>query len=198
MQNSFHSIKLINRNNFRLTYANIDDLLAKSCQSFNYTKRMKEKVGVQFLKKYLLPSSGQIIYEKTGRPRLEGDSTNISISHSKNYVALAEAAYRIGIDIEEINLRVLKVRNRFLNNREKELFQEDSSLSNTIAWTIKESLFKLSHDGGLAFNTDLLILEEISPQTRYRCSMKDGGVFVEVIVEIVQMENLIIAFNVQD
>ena len=93
---------------------------------------------------------------------------------------------------------MLKVRNRFLNNGEKELFREDSSLSNTIAWTIKESLFKLSHDGGLAFNTDLLILEEISPQTRYRCSMKDGGVFVEVIVEIVQMENLIIAFNVQD
>lgn len=196
MQRRANSIKIITRADFCLAYSVIDDLFVFSSEHLQQTKRYKERYGVQILKKNILAESSQILYEKNGRPYLHDHSAFISISHSKNFIALAKSSKRIGIDIEEIDSRILKVRERILNTHEMKIFQANDLLENTIAWTIKETLFKLTEDDGLDFRTDLLILEEISPRKKYRCSMKQSGSLIKVLVEIIKVNNLVIAFNV--
>ncbi|MFM7300000.1 MAG: 4'-phosphopantetheinyl transferase family protein, partial [Crocinitomicaceae bacterium] len=149
-------------------------------------KRTLEKNGVWQLVKNMFEGNNEVLYEPSGRPYLYGDAQNnfISISHSNNFVALASSYKRIGIDIEEINERILKVRSRFLNDRELEMINATDLEFNTIAWCMKEVLFKLSKNEGLDFKIDLLILEEIEPRKKFKCSMKEENEMKGVLIEI--------------
>lgn len=200
MQQIELSINFIRRDDFRLGYIPLNqiDMTSNAISKPLTQKRILEKNGVWQLVKNMFEGNNEILYEPSGRPYLYGDAQNkfISISHSKNFVALASSQKRIGIDIEEINERILKVRSRFLNDRELDLINATDLEFNTIAWCIKEVLFKLSKNEGLDFKIDLLILEEIEPRKKFQCSMKEENEMKEVIVEIVRVDKLIIAFNV--
>ena len=200
MQQNELSINFICRDDFRLGYIPLNQLdVTSNAISMPLThKRMLEKNGVWQLVNKMFEGNNEVLYEPSGRPYLYGDSQNyfISISHSKNFVALASSHKRIGIDIEEINNRVLKIRPRFLNERELEMINSTDLEYNTIAWCIKEVLFKLSKNEGLDFKIDLLILEEIESRKKFQCSMREGNEMKGVIVEIVRVDKLIIAFNV--
>ena len=81
-------------------------------------------------------------YNEYGKPFVLGKRFNVS--HSGNYVALAEAPNPVGIDIEEIvsdSEYQYKLANVSLTQREK-LWVRGSSLRFLILWTRKESLLK--------------------------------------------------------
>ena len=200
MQQNKLSINFICRDDFRLGYLPLDQLLITSNINIKpqTQKRTLEKNGMWQLVKNMFEGNNEVLYEPSGRPFLKGDAQEyfISVSHSKNFCALASSHKRIGIDIEEINDRILKVRPRFLNERELEIINATDLEFNTIAWCIKEVLFKLSKNEGLDFKIDLLILEEIDWRKKFQCSMREGNEMKGVIVEIVRVDNLIIAFNV--
>ena len=107
--------------------------------------RKNEFLGIRFLRN----SSNhdfEICYQASGKPFFNNSSLHISISHSKNFVALAVSTHPIGIDIEECHERILKIRDRFLNAEEKKIFDLKSLYDLTVAWCIKESLFKLNSE----------------------------------------------------
>jgi len=54
----------------------------------------------------------------------------------------------------------------------------------------------LSKSEGLNFKTDLLILEEIESRKKFRCAMKEDNQLKEVYIEIIRIDDMIIAFNV--
>lgn len=198
MQINLNSINKIHLKDLIISFAHFKTLLFSKEKIENTTKREQEKEGILILKNDLIGESVDIFYENSGRPYLKDEKKFISISHSKTLVALGYGNYRIGIDVEELDERVLRVRNKFLNEKEKNLFNEFDITANTIAWTIKESLFKLNKETGIDFKSELLILNENFPQKSYNCLMKEDGKFKEVIVEIIKIENLILAFNVKD
>ncbi|MFM8243868.1 MAG: 4'-phosphopantetheinyl transferase family protein, partial [Crocinitomicaceae bacterium] len=142
MQQIELSINFICRDDFRLGYIPLNQLdMSSNAISKPLTqKRTLEKNGVLQLVKNMFEGNNEVLYEPSGRPYLYGDAQNkfISISHSKNFVALASSHKRIGVDIEEINERILKVRSRFLNYRELEMINATDLEFNTIAWSIKE------------------------------------------------------------
>lgn len=195
-----HSINYLYRGDVCLAYALKDELMFEldKSSSMQLSERVLEKKGVQLLLKTMFQGSTEVSYEPSGRPYLIGDSASasISISHSKNYIALASSSRRIGIDIEEINERVLRVRSRFLNSKESEMINATDLELNTCAWCMKEALFKLSKSEGLNFKTDLLILEEIESRKKFRCAMKEDNQLKEVYIEIIRIDDMIIAFNV--
>jgi phosphopantetheinyl transferase len=86
----------------------------------------------------------EILYSESGKPLLTNSSDFISLSHSQNFIGILKAPFNVGLDIEEINERILKVKKRFLN--EDEILLIGNKIENlTIAWTIKEALFKLNN-----------------------------------------------------
>ena len=115
-------------------------------------KRRLEVLAVRALLKEIC-GNAKLDYNKYGAPFLDNNK-NISISHTKQLVAIIVSELKSGIDIEINSERVLKVKNKFLsvydNTNET---QEDL----TIAWSTKECIFKWHQKGNLNFKDDILI-----------------------------------------
>lgn len=107
----------------------------------------------------------------SGVPFLEGESTRISISHTKHILVVAtlpstpevdlstfNTRTALGVDVEEKGReQVLKIRDKFLSQDELNLIADDDIESNIIAWTAKEALYKAALIEGLEFKTRIHI-----------------------------------------
>ena len=154
-------------------------------QEFIQTRRLRnETIG-----------HAEILYNKDGKPLLTDSDDFISISHSQSYIGILKAPFNVGLDIEEVNERILKIRKRFLNDEEQVLFGR--SIENlTIAWTLKEAMFKLNERKGIDFRKELLVVEKT--EFGYLGMMLDIDGWRTVKLKSLQKENLIISYNFEE
>jgi phosphopantetheinyl transferase len=163
----------------------------KQLDKLSIEKRKQEFLQARVIRDQIAKGT-EIIYNEEGKPLLIDNSQFISISHSENFIGLACAPFNIGLDIEEINERVHKIKNRFLNENEIKIFGEDTILL-TESWTIKEALFKMNNRKGIDFRKELLIIEKVNDI--YSCQMLEEGGWHSVRIKVQQKENLIFSYN---
>ncbi len=131
--------------------------------------RRKEYLGARFLLKYEVPTFPfeQLRIHESRRPFLADSSWQFSLSHSGDFVAaILDPVQPVGIDVERVSERILKVQNKFLSQHEQQLlehfFQSQDSISTveylTLAWSIKEAAYKALQQTGLDFIQDLPML----------------------------------------
>src|SRR5205823_6644372 len=98
-----------------------------------------------------------IIYDEHGKPHLENSTTKISVSHTKEFVALLISETNdAGIDIEKIHHRIEKIAPKFLSEEEKTRTPSWHQLRYYhIIWGAKEVLFKIHGRGELLFKEHL-------------------------------------------
>lgn len=108
-----------------------------------------------------------------GAPYIEGYPGRISISHTTHFFVVAtlpktpevnldsfNPRTAMGIDAEPLNRsQVLKVRKKFLSEREMDLINEEDVKSNVIAWTAKEALYKTAFLNGLDLCNHLQLIK---------------------------------------
>ena len=98
-------------------------------------KRKLEFCAIRFIRNQKnIPFS--IAYNPIGAPYLLGSPMQVGISHSNDLVGLALAPFKIGLDIELISDRILKIKDRFTTSKEAVLFSYTESINLTIIWTI--------------------------------------------------------------
>ncbi len=114
-------------------------------EQFTNERRQSEWLTSRILLKNILGKETAIVYDKNGKPYLIGDEQFISISHSRNMVAVMVSDTNIGLDIEQITARATKVRHKFLTGSELEWCKTD--VEHTLVWTVKESAYKLIGNG---------------------------------------------------
>lgn len=99
----------------------------------------------------------RILHHESGAPYIVGEDY-ISISHTKGAVAVAVSENGlIGIDIEGISARVLRIKDKFLNETERGFIAGDDIKHTMVAWCAKEALFKAIPEGGIDFRENLLL-----------------------------------------
>lgn len=100
-----------------------------------------------------------IDYSLSGKPYLADHHEYISVSHSGKYAAVSlNEKGATGIDIEEVNPRILKIAERFTNEMEKAYLKEDILVEQLcIIWGAKEVLFKMMQEGGISFKENFFI-----------------------------------------
>ena len=77
---------------------------------------------------------------------------HISISHSHEFSCICISDEAIGIDMEIVKEKTLKIAPRFLDiNHLKQLSQEEKIKKSTVIWGIKESIFKAKNEIGISF-----------------------------------------------
>jgi 4'-phosphopantetheinyl transferase len=98
-------------------------------------------------------------YTKHGKPFIKVSDWEISISHTKEYIALILSKDRkAGIDIEVLDPRILRIEKKFLRDDEKEFMNPNYYLEQLyIIWSVKETLFKIHERGGLIFKENLKV-----------------------------------------
>lgn len=92
-----------------------------------------------------------LFYDEFGKPHLK-DGKHISISHSFDFAAIALSHENIGIDIEQIKEKVLRIAPRFMEMWHLDnLSQEDQMKKATVIWGTKEAIFKIKNEVGISF-----------------------------------------------
>lgn len=138
------------------TTESLDDLKKESDISdiyiFKSEKRKKEIFSRNLLLNKMIPEA-KISYNNFGAPQIN-TSDNISISHSKNLVAIGFSKLKIGIDIQKISEKALSLSTRFIC---------ESNLNNlsiekaTLLWCCKEAIYKWHQKGSVNFKSDIYI-----------------------------------------
>jgi phosphopantetheinyl transferase len=124
-------------------------------------KRLQHLAG-RFLLKELYPNFPYelIRIADTRKPFLENEAYHFSISHCGDYAAvMVSSENRVGVDVELISKKVEKVKHKFLSPGEqlmivstlKEQPANDQVKLLTLAWSIKESLYKWYGNGEMDF-----------------------------------------------
>ena len=135
-----------------------DWYLPRICQMPS-ENRKREWLAVRVLLKELLGEEKEIAYTETGKPYLVDNSHHISISHTKEYVAVALSKYHsVGIDIEYISPRVQKISSRFMSDEETAgISSENEIIHLLLHWSAKESMFKALNEQSVDFREFLHI-----------------------------------------
>ena len=104
----------------------------------------------------------QIQLNPAGKPSLPEGMPQFSISHTKGFAAgIISAETPVGIDIESISPRVLKIEKKFLNPHEFVLLatfsEQDRIVFASLFWSIKETVYKCWGNGGVDFSEQIRI-----------------------------------------
>jgi len=125
-------------------------------------KRLQHLAG-RYLLRELFPEFplSLIIIADTRKPFLEDDAFHFSISHCGNYAAaIVSTQNRVGVDIEIPHAKIEKIQHKFLSEKEKNLLNKTDGNNIqmlTMAWSIKEAMFKWYGSGQVDFIEDMNI-----------------------------------------
>ena len=122
--------------------------LAEAEKSFKSASRQREWLATRALLQ-LTPYSREVIrYHSNGKPFFAGNNMHISISHTKDIVAIAISGHPIGIDVETASRNALAVTSSFLKPCEMAELQNVQDQANEAVrlWSAKEAAFKLASE----------------------------------------------------
>lgn len=126
-----------------------------------HVRRQKEWLASRILAYSLLSSFTSnplpLFCNAHGKPVFEDDMYFVSITHSPELVAvIVSDKYEVGIDVELISPKALRVAHKFLTDKERK--QTGDQMDNTcLYWSAKETLYKLYSRKKLIFKENLLL-----------------------------------------
>tara|TARA_B110000003_G_C16627392_1_gene525359 strand:+ start:1212 stop:1793 length:582 start_codon:yes stop_codon:yes gene_type:complete len=126
-----------------------DDLYTTDFKNKN---RKKEWIATRLLLNELKPNH-KIYYNKFGAPDLLNNEF-ISISHSKELIAISLSRKKTGVDIQKISKKTVILSSKFVSQQNNENLSEDKA---TLIWCCKEAVFKWHQKGNINFIKDIKI-----------------------------------------
>jgi phosphopantetheine--protein transferase-like protein len=142
----------------------------------------------------------EIETNQNGKPYLPGQELQFNISHSSELgAAILSESNLVGIDVERINARIVKVKHKYLASAELEAVngsKDDEQLSYlTKYWAIKEAVYKWWGKGGVDFANDICILPTSleAEQVEVRFGKK---LEIDLVVSCFQLEEHWVAYVV--
>lgn len=124
---------------------------------------------------HLFGTQTEINHNQYGKPMLVGHKGNISVSHNARWLlVLYSEQSSVGVDVEEVQERIIKLQSRFLSEGEIPEYRNDKRAL-TIAWCAKEAVLKCIGFKNISFQKHLkiknldfslnkLIIESIWPE----------------------------------
>ena len=178
----------VDLNTLMLNEENAELIKIKSLQ------RKNEFIGIRQLRNELIPNKS-ILYNSNGKPFVDQCENHISVSHSSKINCLAISKFPLGIDIEGIDERVLRIKTKYVNIEDKKHYQYNSVEDLTILWTIKECLYKLNDIKGLSFKNDIRALSRNNNEHYFEVQTKNGIQKHVLIHE--KIDNEILTYNIE-
>lgn len=138
-------------------------------------KRKNEFLGVRHLRNQLKIKS-PILYYSSGRPYFSANELALSISHTKDFIALASAVFPIGIDIEQKDRDAARIINKFARENEKVLCTDSPKEWYLQLWCAKEAIYKLVGIENLSFKNEIHIhTRQKEEETTFLSATVDRG-----------------------
>ena len=157
-------------------------------------KRKLEFLGIRVAFKTLLGKEIEIEYDGNGKPSLTDKSYQISISHSKSWIAVMAHPNRlVGIDIECPTDKIQKLYKRFLGiDEQKDLSNGKDNRQLLLAWSGKEALYKIIGNEAVDFANQLRIFPfEVKPSGEIKAEHIPTNTFYRLIYQLTQNYTLV-------
>lgn len=120
-------------------------------ESMKSESHRKGFLAVRMLLQEVGYSDYDLFYDDFGKPHLQ-DGKHISISHSNDFSAVVISNEILGLDIEQLKEKTLKIAPRFMQIHHLEgLSFEEKLKKSTVVWGIKEAIFKIKNEKGISF-----------------------------------------------
>ena len=116
----------------------------------------KQFLAIRNILKFLCFDDKDLKYDKAGKP-IFSQNKRLSISHSGNYASVIISDHNVGIDIEKISDKSIKIKDKFLD-LELNYPQELNNQISLVYWNIKESIYKAVGITGIDFKKNILAL----------------------------------------
>ena len=105
-------------------------------------------------------------YDESGKPHLNPNNcytepVEVSISHSNNFSTLIISNQKVGIDIEIQRDKIIRIADKFVNNKESLRLGDTNTLDYikklTVKWGAKEAIFKIRNEPGISFKDHIWV-----------------------------------------
>lgn len=135
-------------------------------------KKKLDTIG-KLLCKNQLKLEEEILYDDHGVPHLLSGK-KISITHSRNVVAMALSNHQIGIDLEYYKPeKIVKLHPKLLTTKEHEFVSENDAQSLAVVWGVKECLFKINDKNDWSFRESYELHPfKVEDRRSIKCSIK--------------------------
>lgn len=188
------TLYLLYYNNF-VVDQHLHNLLPEELQHLQQLKhpaRKQEFVATRVLRT-LHFGKVPIHYSHIGAPSIKKEGF-ISISHNKHVAGIAYCnSFQVGLDIEPIHEKVLRVKHKFLGKKEKEM-NDTSSVEEMIKiWSGKEALYKLASRKEIIFSDNLFLTPLDNQIWKGEIIFPNNKKEVELTID--KIDNLVISIN---
>ena len=162
-------------------------------------RRRKEFLASRWLLRQILQDDFvSFASDENGKLKDTNGSYQFSLSHSGNRVAaIASKTHPVGIDVEEIHPRILKVMHKFLNEQEKQALGKNPELWRiTLCWSAKESIFKMIETPGLSFSNAIQLYLPKNEAESFIAKVKWNAQWQEVNMRFEKSEGFVLTYCV--
>ena len=115
----------------------------------------KQFLAVRNILKLLLIQDSDLSYGADGKPFIK--SIYISISHSKEFVAVIISDEKVGVDIESNSDKCFRIMQKFIGVENEFPIKIDRKIAQ-ILWNMKESLYKIIAFKEIDFKENLIVI----------------------------------------
>ncbi len=165
-----------------------------------HPEKRLEFIAGRVLARKLLEALGKpfegVTKDVFGKPFFKENTCQLSLSHSYPYVAsLADIRQSVGIDLEQIKKKLLKIGPRVLHPSELQDAGDDET-KHCIYWCAKEALLKIYGKKDLVFSEHLLI----NPFNLEKEGNLTGKIMVNetetvILLQYFVYDNFVVVFN---
>ena len=183
-----------------LQTTHLSDQELQEYQRYNHLKRRKEWLGARNALRALLRRQGfdysEVEKDQYDKPLLRSGSLHISLAHCYPFaVAMTHKNKSCGIDIEKAKPSLIQVSSRFLSDQE--LFHIDQNMDGLcIAWTAKESLYKIYGKMALSFKNQMFLYPfDVTNKGKVRAVVTIMGRQEEHLLAYRRIDDFYVCFN---
>ncbi len=128
--------------------------------SVRHPRTQLQRYASRLLLAEMLGEMPSVSKDEYGKPLLPDHPFDVSISHTEGYAAILLGTGKLGVDVQHYKPNVLKVRDRFLDERELQMTPDIETT--TLFWAAKEAIYKFNAHPGLDFR-DPITIHSIEP-----------------------------------
>lgn len=161
-------------------------------EQFGNELRKREYVATRVLRTMIFGNE-TILYSPIGAPYIKEEGF-ISISHAHQVVGLAfSKGFQVGLDLEPIRDKVLRVSSKFLSDQEKIELNTQNVTEMIKVWSGKEALYKLAGRKGIIFAKELLLKKKNDLLWNGEINFPDVKKHVELTID--EKNDFVISIN---
>ena len=157
-------------------------------ERFSNCNRRREVLAWRAIVRRELGKQIAITYDEYGAPQVDVLDAHISISHSKERVAVLISDRVCAVDIEDALRDFRKVATKYLSDNEQAIAEKYGLYAEM--WSAKEALYKYYIKGGLDLVKDIVIREYNPSKQQFAASICEGGA---IAVNVLRENNYVMA-----